>query len=69
MRWPTHREKLKSKLKIPDWHRWYAWHPVVCEGMWVWLETIYRKGELVEGGYGPFITWQYRLKNNLGVTS
>lgn len=26
-----------------EWHRWFAWHPVIAGGCWVWLETIYRR--------------------------
>ena len=34
MRWDT-----KSRA---GWHRWFAWHPVVIDGQWVWLETVER---------------------------
>lgn len=23
-------------------HAWFAWHPVILSGQWVWLETINR---------------------------
>ena len=26
-----------------EWHRWFAWYPVVIEGQWVWLETVERR--------------------------
>ena len=37
MRW---KDKDNSK-----WHRWFAWHPVVCKyhGTNVWLETVWRR--------------------------
>lgn len=38
-------------------HRWFAWRPVKTEGgTWVWLETIWRRGEDVWGFY-----WVYNL--------
>ena len=49
MRWPyTDPEET---------HRWFAWHPVVIDGQWVWLETVERYwSETFCGG-----RWKYTM--------
>lgn len=51
------RKKLKKQLnpKTRDWHRWFAWHPVIV-GQWhlVWLEHIERRYE--------YDQWNYQFK-------
>lgn len=44
MRW-------KSYKKLKDWHRWFAWYPILTEdtGEYVWLEKIWRREEA--GGF------------------
>lgn len=40
----------KPKVDIWDWHRWFAWYPVVVwnekkeRDYYVWLETVERMG-------------------------
>lgn len=26
-----------------DWHKWFAWYPIVVNGKRVWLKNIYRR--------------------------
>lgn len=26
-----------------EWHKWFAWHPVLIDNVTVWLETVERK--------------------------
>lgn len=35
---------------MSKWMRWFAWHPVKCEGRIVWLRTIHRRFVLSYGG-------------------
>ncbi|MBA9070283.1 hypothetical protein FHR71_004049 [Methylobacterium sp. RAS18] len=28
---------------LTPWRRWFAWHPMNCEGRWTWLRTIERR--------------------------
>lgn len=56
------RRKLKESNRIDEWHRYFAWHPVITlEGWFVWLETVERKwGDSLCGG-----SWDYRLRRKL----
>lgn len=65
MRWVAKRKEPEKRV---FWHNWYAWYPVkTTEGeyLWVWLETIERKGT-IHFPYSPFSsnrwTWEYKLK-------
>lgn len=45
--------------KFYTWHKWFAWHPVIIDGVIVWFEEIERE---------KFInTWQYRHVDNDGT--
>lgn len=39
-------ESRKARLEKMDWHRWFAWYPVLAkrddEYVWVWLESVMR---------------------------
>lgn len=39
------KQKYHSKSKYLNCHRWFAWHPVLCENeeTWVWFEMVWRK--------------------------
>lgn len=54
MRW-----KEKTRVSRERWHTWYAWHPIRINGMWVWLETVHRKGTLKCGWGDCYWEWQY----------
>lgn len=42
-----------------DWHKWFAWHPVLVESTVVWLEVIERRDT---GKCGDFdFDWEYRF--------
>ena len=47
-----------------EWHRWFAWHPVMAGSGLVWLRTLERKREWFGGdmyaGAGPCWLWIYR---------
>lgn len=50
--WSTQSERQA----LFEWHRWFAWHPVVIDGSVVWLERIERQR------YSDWNTcfWKYR---------
>lgn len=54
--------KLKKKVDIRLWHKWFAWHPIITENReWVWLRYVQRR---VRGYYDR--SWSvYRLHNPL----
>ena len=33
----------KRKDKRADWHRYFAWHPVLIEGEHYWMQMVERK--------------------------
>lgn len=39
-----------------NWHRWFAWRPVLVNGFWVWLERIERRADWCDW----FFDWEYR---------
>ena len=47
--------------KFYMWHEWFAWHPVIIDGVFVWLETI----ERVRGAGWDNSFWSYRFINKL----
>lgn len=53
MRWRTVYQQ-----KARDFHRWFAWFPVVMVGQVVWLEVVERKW--VMGSDSNY--WEYREK-------
>jgi hypothetical protein len=54
MRWRAHEFRDNE-----DWHKWFAWRPVVVDGRWVWLETVERKLTYPHS-IGGFIWRDYR---------
>jgi len=47
--------------RYPQWHLWFAWHPVRVENKWVWWEHVERRcRNLTTPDYGPLPT-EYRL--------
>ncbi len=58
-----YRAKREARERIQqEWHRWFAWRPVVANGVLVWLEFVERKFEWehlsMEDGSGK--RWSYR---------
>lgn len=49
LRWPV------SQPRAPQWHRWFAWHPVTIGSERVWLTTIERRCTIYGGGAGDWI--------------
>jgi hypothetical protein len=44
----TVSEKISRNRILANWHNWFAWYPVKTEDdIWVWLETVQRKAQLV----------------------
>ena len=41
MRW-----QAKPEIDPAEWHRWWAWRPVIVDGQWVWGERIERRSLL-----------------------
>lgn len=37
------RFKLRTHRDYTNWHKWFAWHPMIVEDHFVWLEYIDRK--------------------------
>jgi len=63
MKWVTRRHASDQREAAQsEWHRWFAWYPVVImiEGgeYRVWLEYIERK--LGAGRYTGKLKWRYR---------
>lgn len=54
MRWSK-----EPPFNYREWHAWFAWHVVKCEGENVWLETIERRRSPYyrDGGYD----WEYQF--------
>lgn len=60
MRWSRTLQGNPEACSRTRWHKWFAWYPVELFDEWVWLETIWRKGERYGGGFGETIwIWQY----------
>ena len=38
MKWKT----VAAGRRNRGWHRWFAWHPVLIDDNWIWLETVER---------------------------
>lgn len=51
MRWKAETFQEK-KTRLGTWRKWFAWHPVVVDGERVWLEWIYRRTRIYNGGMG-----------------
>lgn len=72
------RRKVVTPLKDPlgEWHRWFAWFPVVVKHRLgeemiryiCWLETVKRKRECFGGYDGVYCIWLYELeREELGL--
>lgn len=62
VRWPARFIPRPSPF---DWHPWFAWHPVKAGAVWVWLESIERRGDWTHAmqdiGIDTAWAWEYRL--------
>ena len=65
MKWTTRKRRHDLRMQFQsEWHRWFAWRPVVVvteEGgseYWVWMETVERKWG--SGKYTGRRKWRYR---------
>lgn len=48
--------------RLQHWHHYFAWKPIhLGNGDWRWLETIRRKGTLVDSTWGHLdvFRWKY----------
>ena len=62
------KKKIKERKLKTEWHKWFAWRPVIVED-WhgeydykVWLEFVDRKGEFVRSDIiGGHWEYEYRL--------
>jgi hypothetical protein len=46
------------------WHKWFAWHPVIVNGTFIWLEYVYRKS-YYHTGYAPGWNFEYRVEGQM----
>lgn len=54
--------KKKKEVDITQWHRWFAWHPIVTEEReWIWLQCVQRR---IQGNWEGSDAF-YRLHNPL----
>lgn len=52
---------IEKKIRLEQWHRWFAWRPVaVAPHDCRWLEYVERKGERYIGCSGSCWDWEYR---------
>jgi hypothetical protein len=77
MRWPSGRTNQDAYFaRVGQWHTWYAWHPVLIDGRWVWLEHVERRGGRLEhverrggrlyiSGWGT--QWEHRCLKSEGA--
>lgn len=40
-----------------NWESWFAWHPVVVDGKWVWWTTIERR--IIYYGIEVFVFYRF----------
>ena len=60
--WHSGISKTKQRIKLEDWHTWFAWHPVRCDdNLYHWLEYVFRKGDF--RGYGDDVYWEYLIRS------
>lgn len=58
-----YQEMRRKADRLEDWHRWFAWRPVHCNGAYRWLETVERRyssawvEELIRGSYTGVMIW------------
>jgi len=73
MKWINGRTYKARDAYLKDWHKWFAWHPVIIgttgEGkeehsVKVWLQYLERKGTYYQGWGGNFWVWEYREIGN-----
>ena len=63
---------LKYK-QSQEWHLWFAWFPVRLKIsdtniQWVWLESVYRKGnEYISGENGGTLKIYFEYSNDLNA--
>lgn len=73
MQWINGETWKSEKLRKSNWHKWFAWFPVVVSevqmpdgkirSVKVWLDTVERKGEYCSGWGDSFWIWDYRNIN------
>lgn len=57
MKWKYETKKSYIE-RINQWHPWFTWYPVSCNGTTYWLETVERRGEYRR--LCDDIIWEYR---------
>lgn len=60
----SRRERLRR------WHLWFAWYPVRATGenKKIWLERVWRRGELKDVPDFPYWDWEYRAAEDESVS-
>jgi len=50
-----------EKLRLENWHEWFAWRPVrVGNRDCRWLEKVQRKGKYIYYGIDSCWLWEYK---------
>jgi hypothetical protein len=61
MKRPAEGDERQPPMPVFEWHRWFAWHPVLLrvdgELHLAWLQTV----ERMTNRYGSITKWRYRL--------
>lgn len=69
MKWINGLTDEAKDMRLSDWHRWFAWRPVVIgyhgEGrnrrsIKVWLRYVWRKGRYYTWFYESGWSWEYK---------
>lgn len=61
MKWDCGPSWTEKRVKLEDWHPWFAWRPIrVASHDCRWLESIDRKGRFTIHGW----IWDYRAAVN-----
>jgi hypothetical protein len=47
--------------KYSYWNKWFAWYPVTIAGKFVWLEIVWRKGNMYSCEFGSVTDWEYKF--------
>ena len=70
MKWINGETWKTKKIRLSNWHKWYAWHPATIgtvivdsktRGIKVWLDYVERKGKYYIDYEGcGWWDWEYR---------
>ena len=57
----------RREAKLEEWHKWFAWYPVIIECQIVWLEVVARRSVMAE--YHDMETTEYRLMETYDLST